>query len=91
MNNHERCMVIRAMETIIKAVNNTALISQWRVEAIADGDIRPGTLDEDMEYYIEDDVFAALMDTFLRVMNNAKADGGLYVDGIVSKDEEEQQ
>ena len=89
MNNHQRCMVIRAMETIIKAVNNTELITHWRVEAIADGDIRPGTTDEDLEYYIEDKAFADLMDTFLRVMRNAQEDGGLYVDGIVSKSEGE--
>ena len=89
MNNHQRCMVIRAMETIIQTVNNTKLITQWRADAIADGDIRPNTTDDDMEYYIEDDVFADLMDTFLQVMNNAKADGGLYVDGVVSKAEEE--
>ena len=89
MNKHHRCMVIRAMEIIVHAVNNTKLITQWRVEAIADGDIRPDTTDDDMEYYIEDDTFAAIMDTFLQVMNNAKADGGLYVDGIVSKAEKE--
>ena len=89
MNNHQRCMVIRAMETIIKTVNNTELITQWRVEAIADGDVRLDTSDDDMEYYIEDVAFAALMDTFLQVMYKAKADGGLYVDGIISKADEE--
>lgn len=89
MNNHHRCMVIRAMEIIVQAVNNTKLITQWRVEAIADGDIRSDTTDDDMEYYIDDDTFADIMDIFLQVMSNAQADGGLYVDGIVSKAEKE--
>ena len=35
---------------------------------VADGDIRPDTTDEDLEYYIEDDAFADLMDTFLHIM-----------------------
>lgn len=89
MNIHHRCTVIRAMEIIVQAVNNTKLITQWRVEAIADGDIRPDTTDDDMEYYLDDDTFAAIMDTFLQVMSNAQADGGLYVDGIESKAENE--
>ena len=41
--------------------------------------------DDELEYYTEDDTFAELMDTFLCLMSNAKKNGGLYVDGIVSK------
>ena len=37
---------------------------------------------------LHDAEFADLMDTFLHVMKNAHADGGLYVDGVVSKSSE---
>ncbi len=85
MNIHKRCTIIRAMETIIGTVNNTELIAEWRIVAIADGDIRPDTSDEDLEYYIENDAFADILNTFLQVMGDAQQSGGLYVDGIVSK------
>ena len=44
---------------------------------------------EELEFYVEDDIqFADLMNTFLKCMNNAYKNGGLYVDKIVSKEEE---
>ena len=38
-----------------------------------------------MDYYIEDEHFADLMDTFTHVIARARKSGGLYCDGIVSK------
>lgn len=35
---------------------------------------------------MEDGPFADLMDTFLRCMAHARRDGGLYCDGVVSKE-----
>ena len=35
---------------------------------------------------MEDEPFADLMDTFLRCMAHARRDGGLYCDGVVSKE-----
>ena len=88
MNSKERCDVVRVMELLVRAVNNEDYIMTWLCVGVADGDIRSDTSDADLEGYIEDDAFADLMDTFLRVMRNAQEDGGLYVDGILSKAEE---
>ena len=88
MNTKKRCDLVRAMEMLVRAVNNEDFIETWLRLGVADGDIRPDTTDDDLDYYIEDDAFADLMDTFLHVMRNAQEDGGLYVDGIVSKAEE---
>lgn len=84
-----RCDIVRAMETLVRACNNEDFIMTWLRIGVADGDIRPDTTDEDLDYYVEDDtVLANLMDTFLHIMKNAHADGGLYVDGVVSKSSE---
>ena len=89
MNTKERCDLVRAMELLVRSVNNEDYIMTWLRIGVADGDIRPDTTDEDLEYYIEDDAFADLMDIFLHIMKNAHTDGGLYCDGIVSKPEGE--
>ncbi len=89
MDRKTRCDLVRAMEMLVRAVNNEDFLMTWLRIGVADGDIRPGTTDEDLESYVEDDAeFADLMDTFLHVMKNAHADGGLYVDGVVSKSSE---
>ena len=86
MNKKERCNAVRAMELLARAVNNENFFEEWLISGVADGDIDADTKDEDLDYYVEDDtVFADLMDTFLHVMKNAYKDGGLYIDGIVSK------
>ena len=80
MNKKERCDAVRAMELLARAVNNENFFEEWLISGVAD------TKDEELDYYVEDDaVFADLMDTFLHVMKNAQKDGGLYIDGVVSK------
>lgn len=81
----ERIEVIRAMETLARAVNDEMVFEKWLICGVADGDIDETTTDEELEYYAEDETFAELMETFLKVMSGAKKSGGLYVDGIVSK------
>ena len=85
MNKAERIELVKAMETIARAVNNENVFMTWLVDGVADGDIKGDTTDEELEYYTEDDTFADLMDTFLYVMFNANKSGGLCCDGIVSK------
>ena len=86
MDMKERCNAVRAMELLARSVNNENFFEEWLISGVADGDINTDTKDEDLDYYVEDDmVFADLMDTFLHVMKNAYKDGGLYVDGVVSK------
>lgn len=86
MNKKVRCDLVRAMEMLVRAVNDEDYIEEWLINGVADGDIHPDTTDDDLESYVEDDAdFADLMDTFLHIMKNAHTDGGLYVDGVVSK------
>ena len=40
----------------------------------------------DVDHYIEDENFAELMGLFLEIMHDARNDGGLWCDGILSKD-----
>lgn len=85
MKARARTKVVRAMETLARAVNDEMVFEEWLMCGVADGDIDAATEDEELEYYIEDETFAELMGTFLHVMKNAYKSGGLYVDGVVSK------
>jgi hypothetical protein len=80
-----RTEVLRAMETLARAVNDEYVFEEWLIEGVADGDIDETTEDEELEYYIEDDNFKELMGVFLHMMHRAYKDGGLYVDGVVSE------
>jgi hypothetical protein len=80
-----RTEVVRAMETLARCINDEEVFEGWLICGVADGDIDETTTDEEFEFYIEDNTFAELMETFLRVMARAKKSGGLYVDGVVSK------
>ena len=49
------------------------------------GDHYYNLVDDNMEYYIEDDNFAELMGLFLKTMKLASYSGGLYCGNVVSK------
>lgn len=86
MNLKERTNVVRAMELLVRSVNNEELIEPWLMCGVADGDIDDNTTDEDLECYVDDNEnFASLMGLFLRIMSRANKDGGIYVDKVVSK------
>lgn len=87
MAKSDRIKTVRAMEHIARQINDEDVFVRWLLVGVADGDIDGTEKDEDLEFYIEDDTFAELMDTFLRVMVRAYKSGGLYCDGIVSKEE----
>lgn len=87
MKTRARIKVVRAMETLARAVNDERVFEHWLMLGVADGDIDETTEDEELEFYIDDENFAELMGTFLNVMKNAYKSGGLYVDGIISKEE----
>lgn len=86
MNANERIKMLKAN------VNNESFLNGWLALGVADGDIEYGDLSvgpddaDELEYYMEDEPFADLMDTFLRCMAHARRDGGLYCDGVVSKE-----
>lgn len=92
MYTSERIKLVKAMEFIVRQVNDERAFEPWLSIGVADGDITYGDLQvlpddsEYFDYYLEDDVFADLMDTFLYCMRMAAKSGGLYCDGIVSKD-----
>ena len=89
MNKQKRIEVVKAMETLARSINDERVFLTWLSLGVADGDITENTPDEELDFYIEDDTsFADLMHTFLRCMSGAYKSGGLYVDKVVSKEEE---
>lgn len=91
MNKIERIKCVKAMEFLARQINDEEVFEEWLVDGVADGDVDTGDLDvksgdeELLDYYIEDEHFADLMDTFAHVIARARKSGGLYCDGIVSK------
>lgn len=89
MNKQKRIEVVKAMETLARCINDERVFDKWLLCGVAEGDINENTSDEELEFYVEDDKeFADLMHTFLKRMNGAYKNGGLYVDKVVSKEEE---
>ena len=95
MSIKERIKMVKAMEYICRQINDEEILYRWLGIGVADGDIQYGDMDAtifdeiDLEcYYSDDDDFADLMDTFLHLMSKAKKSGGLYCDGVVSKEKE---
>lgn len=92
MKKIERIKMVKAMEFIARQVNDENEFETWLYSGVADGDIRLGDLDvsdEDEEYlsfYLDDENLAQLMSTFLCVMKGAAKSGGLYLDGVVSRE-----
>lgn len=82
----ERIELIRAMETVARAVNDEEIFESWLMCGVADGDIDEDTTDEDLEWYAEEENFKDLMDVFLRMMARAKKSGGLYCGDVVSNE-----
>ena len=89
MNLKTRAGMVRAMVYVARAVNDEEVFYSWLLCGVADGDIDDSTTDEELEYYCEDETFADLMERFLDLMTRAKKNGGLYIDKVVSKYEEE--
>jgi len=92
MNAIERIKMVKAMEFIARQVNDEEVFEIWLISGVADGDIDYGDLgindgdEEELGPYIDDEDFADLMHTFLRLMKAARKSGGLYCDGVVEKE-----
>ena len=87
MIREERIKMVRAMEYIARHLNDEEILESWLAAGVADGDIAYGdlsTYSEFDDWYIEDQHFSDLMETFLRCMKAAKKSGGLYCGGVVS-------
>lgn len=87
MNKAERIKLVRAMETVARAINDEDIFECWLIAGVADGDIDDTTTDDELDYYAEDDNFADLMAEFLICMKRAYKSGGLYFDGVLSSEE----
>lgn len=81
-----RAEVVKAMETMVRTINDEDISESWLVVGVADGDIKKDTtLEEIVEMgYTEDGEFKDLLTLFLKLMYKAGVDG-LYCDGIVSR------
>ena len=53
-----RIEMVRAMETVMRNLNNEDDFEEWLMFGVADGDIDENTTDEELAYYAESDVFA---------------------------------
>ena len=84
-NDLRRAEVVRAMETMVRTINDEDIFESWLVVGVADGDIKKNTtLEEIIEMgYTDDKEFKDLLTLFLRLMYKAGVDG-LYCDGILS-------
>ena len=88
----ERIKMVKAMEFIMRNLNDESVFEYWLMDGVADGDIEYGSLNiesddmESLEYYIEDEPFRDLMGVFIRCMARAKKSGGLWCDNVLSKE-----
>lgn len=81
----ERIKLVRAMEYIARHANDDEVFDLWVSLGVADGvifDDSEAWIDE----YITDDRLSDLMRVFLRVMTTASLKGGLWCDGVSSKE-----
>lgn len=91
MNMHERAETVRAMERLVRGINNEDYLEIWLINGVADGDIDGTETDEYLEYYTEDENFSELMELFMKLMKRALKYGGLWIDGVLSHDEIERR
>lgn len=99
MDKIERMKLVKAMEMIARCVNNEEVFDIWLSLGVPDGDIKYGDLtvtEDDIDPYYcgaegwwseeeANEHLAELMHLFLEVMHDAREDGGLYCDDVVSK------
>jgi hypothetical protein len=84
MNLTERQAVVKAMDIMVRTINDECIMDSWLMCGVADGDINIDTpINEVDEYYCTDAELGDLMTRFLKLMGKASANG-LYVDGVVS-------
>lgn len=86
MDKTKRIRMIKAMEYIVRNLNDESIMDGWLMCGVPDGDIEYGDLADDNyddDYFMDNENFADLMALFLRLMKRADV-SGLYCDGVVS-------
>ena len=86
----DRIKMVKAMEYVMRNLDDERLFDFWLSIGVADGDITYGDLDaivnaKELEFYVEPDNCADLMATFIHIMKQCDVDGGLYCVNIESK------
>lgn len=83
-----RAEVVKSMDILAHAINDESILDVWLSLGVADGDINRLTPPETIAEtdYIDDVNFKELMSLFLKLMYRASNSGGLYCDGIVSRE-----
>lgn len=82
MKTNLRKQAVLSMEMMIRSINDEYIVDRWLSVGVADGDIQKFDINEVDDYYIQDKEFKELMELFLNLMNMAKKDGGIGLDGI---------
>ena len=86
-----RYILIKAMEIIVRNVNDESYLMNWLQDGIADGDIDYNSFGvskneiSNLEYYDNDTEFRNLMNLFLDIITKVKKNGGLYNSGVCSE------
>lgn len=88
INFKERVSVIRAMDTIVRSLNDERDILWWLDSGVPDGEINAETTDEELYWLVDDDEsFADIMSTFVKIMRRQPVNGAMWVDNVLSKEE----
>ena len=88
INLKERVSVIRAMDTIVRSLNDEEYVAWWLEDGVPDGEIDEGTTDEELYWLVDDDEsFADIMSTFIKIMKRQSVNGAMWVDNVLSKEE----
>ena len=88
INLKERVSVIRAMDTIVRSLNDEEYVAWWLEDGVPDGEIDEETTDEELYWLVDDDEsFADIMSTFIKIMRRQPVNGAIWVDNVLSKEE----
>lgn len=91
MDKKERIQMLKAMEIIMRSLNDEELVMTWLSDGIPDG--TPLDDDEAFEDFTDNVTFADIMDTFVYIMGEAchapalaeDRKGTLYCDGVINE------
>lgn len=96
INLKERIAFVKAMEFVVRQINDEDVFMPWLSVGVADSDIPYESIVdqvteeeiENLDYWAEDDNFRDLIGCFLRRMKGAIRSGGLYCNWICGSLEE---
>ena len=88
INLKERVAIIRAMDIIVRSLNDERDILWWLDSGVPDGEINKETTDEELYWLVDDDEsFADIMSTFVKIMRRQPVNGAMWVDNVLSREE----